>query len=259
MYPLCVLPARSRARSENRDEAASCKTGFILAFALLTAGCASLPPPDVSDACTILEDRKSWYDAALKARDRWNLPPSLTLAFIHQESSFKAGAKPPRTKLLGFIPWKRKTSARGYAQAIDATWKQYKKETGNRFARRSSFKYAVDFIGWYNNKSVRTLGISPNDAYNLYLAYHEGWGGYRKKSYLKKEKKWLIGVAKKVAGRKRVYEKQLESCAGRLKVPWYRLWVNAETVVPAPPSRGRTSAKISSRAGNMEPRRSHTL
>ena len=28
-------------------------------------------------------------------------------------------------KLLGFIPWKRVTSARGYAQAVDGTWEMY--------------------------------------------------------------------------------------------------------------------------------------
>ena len=41
------------------------------------------------------------------------------MAIIKQESSFIADAKPDRRKLLGFIPWKRKSSARGYAQAID--------------------------------------------------------------------------------------------------------------------------------------------
>ena len=50
------------------------------------------------------------------------------MAFILQESSYIQGAKPERTKLLGFIPWKRKSSAFGYAQALDGTWERYKKE-----------------------------------------------------------------------------------------------------------------------------------
>ena len=195
-----------------------------ITLALLVTACAPPPPADVSNACTILEERKPWYHAAITAQKNWNMPPALTLAFIHQESSFKGNARPPRKKLLGFIPWKRPTSAYGYAQAIKSSWKQYKEETGKRFARRSSFKSAVDFMGWYNNKSVKTLGIPPSDAYNLYLAYHEGWSGYRKKSYLKKE--WLIKVAKKVAQRTQTYEKQLNSCAGSLKSPWYRLWTH---------------------------------
>ncbi len=198
---------------------------LLPAAALLATGCASPPPPDVSNACAILEDRGAWYHAAIKAQKRWNMPVALTLAFIHQESSFKANARPERKKLFGFIPWKRPTSAYGYAQATDAAWKQYKKETGRWFVRRNSFADAVDFMGWYNNKSVKTLGISPNDAYNLYLAYHEGWNGYRKKSYLKKS--WLPPVARKVQKRMRTYERQLASCADRLKSPWYRLWVDA--------------------------------
>ncbi len=208
---------------------------LALALALLIGGCAAPPPPSADNACDILEDRKSWYHAAIEAQKRWNMPVALTLAFIHQESSFKARARPPHKKLFGFIPipWKRTSTAYGYAQAIDSTWKQYKKEAGRRFARRASFKNSVDFMGWYNNKSVKTLGISPNDAYNLYLAYHEGWNGYRKKSYLKKEKSWLLDVAKKVRRRTSTYERQLTSCAGRLKSPWYRLWVHApQTVTP---------------------------
>ena len=194
---------------------------LTLMTVLLITACAQPPPPDVSNACSILEERKSWYHAAITAHKNWNMPVSLTLAFIHQESAFKANARPERTKLLGFIPWKRPTTAYGYAQAIEGSWQQYKKETGKRLVRRNSFSDAVDFMGWYNNKSVKTLGISPNDAYNLYLAYHEGWSGYRKKRYLKKT--WLIGVAKKVSARMRTYEKQLNTCAGRLKSPWYRL------------------------------------
>ena len=204
---------------------------FLLAPVLLTAGCATPPPPNVSDACSIFEHKESWYDAVLAGQKRWKMPAALTLAFIHQESSFKADAKPERKKLFGFIPWKKTTTAYGYSQALNNTWKQYKKENNKWFARRASFRDSVDFMGWYNNKSVKTLGISPNDAYKLYLAYHEGWGGYRKKSYSKKA--WLLDTAKKVKLRMRTYEKQLASCAGDLKRPWYRLWVRApETGTP---------------------------
>ena len=47
-------------------------------------------------------------------------------------------------------------------------------------------KYATDFIGWYNKKSRETLGISSVNAEHLYLAYHEGRGGYKRKVILKK-------------------------------------------------------------------------
>ena len=34
------------------------------------------------------------------------------MSIIRQESSFNPNAKPDREKVLGFIPWKRKSSAR---------------------------------------------------------------------------------------------------------------------------------------------------
>ena len=195
---------------------------ILLTSSLLLGGCARPPPANTGDACTILEDRKDWYYASIQARNNWGMPVAVMLSFIHQESSFKARAKTERTRLFGIIPWKRTTTAYGYAQAIDSTWEQYKKEAGRKFARRSSFSDATDFIGWYNHKSVKTLGLSPRDAYNLYLAYHEGWSGYRKKTHLKKP--WLIEAAKKVRQRTDTYARQLKRCAGRLKVPWYRLF-----------------------------------
>ncbi|MGL6030022.1 MAG: hypothetical protein ACRC0M_09635, partial [Legionella sp.] len=57
-------------------------------------------------------------------------------------------------------------------------------------------------------------GIPRSDAYPLYLAYHEGVGGYMKKSYLKKP--WLISVAHKVKARSQLYEMQMNSCRNSL-------------------------------------------
>ena len=67
------------------------------------------------------------------------------------ESNFDWLAKPPRQKLFKIVPYKRLSSSFGYSQAIKGTWKQYKLETGNKFATRTRFKDSVDFIGWYTN------------------------------------------------------------------------------------------------------------
>jgi len=69
---------------------------------------------------------------------------------------------------------------------------------------------AADFIGWYGSTSNAKLGISKGDAKNLYLAYHEGQGGYQRKSYL--QKPWLKQVADKVTYRARLFESQLGAC-----------------------------------------------
>lgn len=62
----------------------------------------------------------------------------------------------------------------------------YIDKTGNRGADRNDFDDATDFIGWYANYTYKTLGVSKWDAYKQYLAYHEGHGGFKRKTYLKK-------------------------------------------------------------------------
>ena len=158
-------------------------------------GCAAAPPKNTSNLCEIFTEKKGWYKDTRKASKRWGGDIAVMMAMIYQESSFKARARPPRKKILGIIPGPRPASAYGYAQAINATWDIYKKSTGNKGADRNKFKDAVDFVGWYNHQSHRKNRIKKNDAYNLYLAYHEGHGGFAKKTFRKK--KWLKDVSKK--------------------------------------------------------------
>ncbi|MEL0198945.1 MAG: hypothetical protein VW905_02990, partial [Gammaproteobacteria bacterium] len=95
-------------------------------------------------------EKRSWYKAAIKSSKRWKIPLEVNMAFILQESSYIQGAKPERKKILGFIPGKRKSSAFGYAQALDGTWERYKKEAKKTFAYRRNFDDSIDFIAWYN-------------------------------------------------------------------------------------------------------------
>ena len=134
------------------------------------------------------------------------------------ESDFDWLAKPPRQKLFKIIPFKRPSSSFGYSQAVKGTWEQYKNETGNKLATRTRFKDSVDFIGWYNDQSHRRNKISKNDAYHLYLAYHEGQGGFAKKTFAKK--KWLKDVARKLSDRADSYTQQLNGCEKKLDRGW---------------------------------------
>ena len=184
---------------------------IITAGVVINACSILLPPPtNLNNACGIFESKRGWYSTAREAENKWKISAALILAFIKQESSFRSNARPPRNKFFGVIPWQRSTSAYGYAQATTPAWEDYKRETGRQFVFRNNFKHAVNFIGWYNNKAVKTLKIQKNDAKNLYLAYHEGLGGYRKRSYLKKA--WLIKVADKVQKQTNIYAKQIKGC-----------------------------------------------
>ena len=177
-------------------------------------------PQNLDDICTIFEDRRDWYSAAKKSEQRWGTPAHIQMAIIRQESSFRFNAKPPRTKLLGFIPWKRRSNAYGYAQALDSTWARYKNDTGRQSADRDDFDDAIDFIGWYTDLSNRSAGISKWDPYNQYLAYHEGQAGWIRGSY--DQKGWLRKSAKHVDRRARKWGAQLQSCEEELSDRWWR-------------------------------------
>lgn len=187
---------------------------FIVIFGLLVlSGCATSPPKNVENICSIFAEYPDWYEDAKHAEKKWGVPIPVLMSIIYQESSFNGTAKPPRKKLLWIIPWKRPSSAYGYSQALKNTWKDYERHIG-RDGSRSAFDDATDFIGWYSNQVHKKCGIPPTNAYALYLAYHEGLGGYERRTYLKKP--WLIRVARKVSKRADTYKRQLQKCEGRL-------------------------------------------
>ncbi len=186
---------------------------------LALGGCATTPPRHLDNGCEIFREKSGWYDDAKASQEKWGVPIHVQLAIIWQESRFRAQAKAPRDYLLGFIPWGRKSSAFGYAQVKDGTWDWYRRKTGNSGADRDDFGDVTDFIGWYGAMAHRKLGISKWDAYRLYLAYHEGLGGYRRKTYRKKP--WLMRVARKVERRAARYRSQIAACRDELESPWW--------------------------------------
>lgn len=188
---------------------------LILSLTLALLSCASPPPKQADDLCSVFEEKDDWYEDARSATERWGTPIHVQMAIIRHESSYGEDARPPRDYLLGVIPWFRPSSAYGYAQVKDETWDWYIEKTGNYGADRDDFDDAVDFVAWYTNQSNRVLGISKWDAYKQYLAYHEGQGGYRKGSYRKK--KWLLRYARKVERTAKRYAVQLNACRDRLE------------------------------------------
>lgn len=191
-----------------------------LMFVLFVGGCATTPPSETDNLCSIFFEKDDWYRHAWRSQRRWGVPIPTLMSFVHQESSYQSRARPPRERLLGVIPWTRPSDSFGYSQATEATWREYKNRTGQSGADRNVFRDAIDFVGWYNAGSVKQLGLPPTDAYSLYLAYHEGRGGFRKGTW--KRKGWLKTAARKVARRAEYYERQLRGCESRLdRSPWW--------------------------------------
>ncbi len=184
---------------------------LILTVTLLAlAGCATVPPRNPANLCSVFGEHQDWRDSAFKSQRRWGAPVPVQMAIINQESSFVDDARPPRYQFLGLLPLWRTSSAYGYGQVKDDTWDWYVSKTGRSNAERDDFADVTDFIGWYMHQSHTLLGISKMDAYRQYLAYHEGHGGYRKKSY--QAKPWLPRIAERVALTARRYATQLGGC-----------------------------------------------
>jgi hypothetical protein len=181
---------------------------FLLFFIF---SCSSIPK-NTADSCSIFSERYLWYKHAKKAEQKWGTPIYIQLAFIKMESDFDWLARPERLKIFKVIPYRRPSSSFGYSQAVKGTWKQYKEETNNKLATRTRFKDSVDFIGWYTNKTEKLLKISKKDAFRQYIAYHEGWGNYKKY----KEKPKVILLAKKVQQQSDKYKRQLNKCSKSL-------------------------------------------
>jgi hypothetical protein len=192
---------------------------LVLLSLLLLAGCATSPPTasEQENICSIFDGRKNWYRAAAASEARWGTPISLQMAIIKTESNFKRDARPPRgrRRFFGIAKGRRPSTARGYAQALNRTWDEYKSSTGRARASRENFADASDFIGWYTARSARSAGIAISDARSQYLAYHEGAGGYTRGTW--RSNAQLIGIADRVAADTGRFQRQLGSCERRLK------------------------------------------
>lgn len=184
---------------------------LILVLLVASCGSGSGPAPrSLDNACTILSQRPEYQKAFLRTEKRWGVPMHVQMATIYQESKFEARARTPFRYAAGVIPMGRQSSAYGYAQALDATWKEYKQDTGRRGARRDRIRDATDFMGWYMTTTQNRNGIPLHDARNQYLAYHEGHTGYARGSY--RSKSWLMRVAGEVDARSGMYAAQLSQC-----------------------------------------------
>ena len=192
---------------------AVCMAGVVL----VADGCASVPN-NAEDICDVFDEKGGWYRQARKAEQTWNISIPIMMAFTYKESSFRHDARPERTKILGFIPWRRPSSAYGFAQATDETWADYTRASGRKRASRTRFSDAIDFVGWYLDRAHRELGIPRNDARRLYLSYHEGLTGYRQGNW--KSNQWLQGAADRVAANAQRYSGQLATCRRFLDRGW---------------------------------------
>ncbi|MFN4100398.1 MAG: lytic transglycosylase [Pararhodobacter sp.] len=192
-------------------------TAAALALMILAScgggGREHVPPRNLDDACALATERPAYLNAMRATERKWSVPVPVQMAIIHAESRFRGDARTPHRYALGVIPLGRQSSAYGYSQALDGTWREYQEATRNPRGSRDDIRDATDFIGWYASEARRQNNIQPTDGRNLYLAYHEGNAGFRRGSYNGQD--WLIRVADRVATRSVMYEAQLRACGRR--------------------------------------------
>lgn len=185
-----------------------------MALCLLLTACGSggggKAPRNLDNACSIVSQNPNWLREMKAMERKWGIPVNVTMATIHQESKFIADARTPFRYAIGVIPMGRQSSAFGFSQALDGTWKEYQEDQNKFRAKRDRFADAIDFMGWYMHGSYERLNISKSDARNQYLAYHEGRTGFARGSFNRKA--WLVRVSGEVASRSNMYRQQLISC-----------------------------------------------
>lgn len=172
------------------------------------------PPRQTRDLCALFAEKRDWHRSMRDSARRYGVPEAVQMAILHQESRFRATARAPRRRILWVIPGPRTSTAYGYAQVLDGTWRDYRTRTGRPDAKRTRFDDVAHFVGWYASEIHRIAGIEKDDAYNLYLAYHEGPSGYRRGSH--RSKAWLLDVARRVERQAARYQQQLAACDGDL-------------------------------------------
>jgi hypothetical protein len=170
-------------------------------------------PRNLDDACSIVSERPEYLRAFRAVERKYGVPVPSLMAIIYQESKFISDNRPPHRYALGVIPVGRQSSAVGYSQALDATWREYQDEVGGSRARRQDVNAATDFMGWYMVQTVEETGVAIDDTRNQYLAYHDGRSGYLRGTW--RSKSWLIRVAGEVEARAVMYDQQLRACRKR--------------------------------------------
>ncbi len=181
---------------------------LITAGALLT-GCSSTPPSDPANLCSIFQEKDSWYVAAHRAHERYGVPINVAMAILNEESAFLTGPRPAQSWFL-FVPYDKEGTNYGYIDPLNPAWLTYVSEHGNVFTSHENFEDVLMYVAWFM-RQTRTVNEVPfTDAYNHYLNFHEGWQGFKDRSYANKD--WLLTAARRVQENADRYARQLMTC-----------------------------------------------
>lgn len=176
---------------------------IVLASLVITSCSEKTKVEPKMSACEILNNNPSWGKSLKKAENSYKLPPAFAMGVMYQESRFKSDAK-----AVG-------SSAYGYAQAIDSTWKHFQEDVKAN-AKRDNFNDSIQFMGWYMAQLAKSAKLKMTESENLYMAYMLGATGFKRyKAGTFKNKAKLVEdkkLAEKVKNFTKLYKSQLKKC-----------------------------------------------
>lgn len=155
----------------------------------------------------------------------YGIPISTVMAVLKCESNFNPYCRPygKDGRLL--------SSALGLGQAVKGTWAEFLRKNPDMEAKARAFQerctgsgdacdprtdaeLGIHFACWYMSYGNRYLGLNVDmsDAFHVYLGYHDGWPGYKKRDYAKHpERSMAPWYARKVASTAERYEQLLSA------------------------------------------------
>lgn len=170
-----------------------------LSYLLVTVSLSMISVVCKADSiCSVLKQHPAWLQAVQDTAKQWGIPANVQLAIVKEESDFQANAKNPES------------TATGFAQVIDKSWDAYETATDHQYSR-NDFRAAIGYIGWYAAQVQKYAKVNPSNAFGLYLAYHEGIGGYHHLATHPKPD--VTRLAQNVAENAQLYSQQLVTCS----------------------------------------------
>ncbi|MBD5784402.1 transglycosylase SLT domain-containing protein, partial [Francisella tularensis] len=119
-------------------------------FCLLLLSCSETTKIDTTaGVCEILKQHPNCKKSLKQSQAKYNLEPAFIMALIYQESRFDANAK------------NKYSSAYGYAQEIDRTWKHFQQKV-KATAKRNNFTDSIEFIGRHMTQLSKSLTIKKS-------------------------------------------------------------------------------------------------
>ena len=178
------------------------------------------------------------HDRRISARCSGSTPTGMTMPGSPQAAGEHRSTCRCRScatnRVIGAMPGRRANGSGSYRSAVrllPRVMRRHRIRSGTNTKRSgdvcsaaaATWKMPWTSSAGTNHRTRRQLGIPLTDAQRLYLAYHEGQGGYRRGTWMDKPK--VQRAARRVAATSDRYRAQLARCESSFRCDsWYQVW-----------------------------------